>query len=252
MTTHLSYPSFHLQGGDWGAGIVRTMAVMFPDDIESLHLNFIFAKPFHPNANIITQSVSMQMLAYLLSSFSSSPTSSSSTFSSTCRWLLGMEEADVQALLVTQNFLKEGSGYYAIQSTRPYTLGVGLNDSPLGLLAWIGEKMRGNFSKDEILTNVCIYWFSQSITTSFRLYKEGGNFRDLFDPFVKAPTAVAIFPNEVTRPPRKWVEWYCNLTRFTRMKSGGHFAALEAPEEWLEDVRAHIADVIVKQKNSKI
>ena len=127
-------------------------------------------------------------------------------------------------------FGAEETGYQQIQGTKPQTLGFGLNDSPVGLAAWIVEKFRtwcdcnGNpetvFTKDELLTNITLYWVTQTGGSSTRIYYEnrvaqpnGGK--------VTVPTACALFPKEITVPPRKWVEARYNLVRWTEMPRGG-------------------------------
>jgi microsomal epoxide hydrolase len=149
-----------------------------------------------------------------------------------------------------QHFLQEETGYQRIQGTKPQTLGYALNDSPAGLAAWIVEKFRtwsdcdGNverrFTKDELLTNVMLYWVPEAITSSCRLYYEMMH-ADKFPPKdfrVDAPTGIAIFPHEILKPPRAWVERLYRVARWTRMPSGGHFAAMEEPQALVEDVRA--------------
>ena len=143
---------------------------------------------------------------------------------------------------------REG-GYSHIQATRPQTLGYGLNDSPAGLAAWIVEKFRvwsdcggdveSVFTRDELLTNVMIYWVTQTIVSSTRLYYESrerplslsaGN-------RVKPPVAVTLFPKEIGMPPRALAERGLNIARWTEMPRGGHFAAMEQPELLAQDIR---------------
>jgi len=149
-----------------------------------------------------------------------------------------------------QEFLKEETGYQRIQGTKPQTLGYALNDSPAGLAGWIVEKFRTwsdcdgdverRFSKDELLTNVTIYWVTETITSSTRLYYEMIH-ADKFPPRdvrVDVPTGCAIFPREILKPPRAWAERLYEVRRWTRMPRGGHFAAMEEPGLLVEDVRA--------------
>jgi pimeloyl-ACP methyl ester carboxylesterase len=156
------------------------------------------------------------------------------------------EQADLAAM---EQFQREESGYANEQGTKPQTLGVGLNDSPAGLLAWIVEKFRAwsdcdgdpetTFTKDQLITNVMLYWTTQTIASSARLYREtmhGGALSEP-TPFINVPTGVARFPKEVLRWPRSWVEHQYNLTHWTPMPRGGHFAAMEQPELFVDDVR---------------
>ena len=147
-------------------------------------------------------------------------------------------------------FFSEGA-FNMIQSTKPQTLGYGLNDSPVGLASWIVEKFyawsdtKGNiensFSKDELLTNVMIYWVTQTINTSIRRYLEEA--RATYaqggpkpEQRVEVPTAVAIFPAD-SNTPREWAERKVNIKRYTKMPKGGRFAALEQPDLYVNDLR---------------
>jgi microsomal epoxide hydrolase len=126
-------------------------------------------------------------------------------------------------------------------------VGYALNDSPAGLAAWIVEKFRawcdcdGNvesrFSKDELLTNITLYWATQTAASSARIYYEN-RVAGPVPGTVTVPTACALFPKEITTPPRRWVEARLNLTRWTEMPRGGHFAAMEQPELLVDDIRA--------------
>ena len=143
----------------------------------------------------------------------------------------------------------DGRGYQAIQGTKPQTLGYGLNDSPAGLAAWIVEKFHGwsdndgdvesAFTKDEMLTNITLYWVTQTITSSSRLYYESGNTPSTRRVgYIDVPTGAAIFPKEISFTPRRWAEARYNIVRWTLMPKGGHFAALEEPELLVDDIRA--------------
>jgi len=149
-----------------------------------------------------------------------------------------------------QQFLKEETGYQRIQGTKPQTLAYALNDSPAGLAAWIVEKFRTwsdcdgdierRFTKDQLLTNIMLYWVPETANSSCRLYYEAVH-ADQFPPSglrVEVPTGCAIFPREIIKPPRAWAERVFNVQRWTRMEQGGHFAAMEEPRALVEDVRA--------------
>ncbi|HTY27443.1 MAG TPA: epoxide hydrolase, partial [Mycobacterium sp.] len=138
------------------------------------------------------------------------------------------------------------------QSTRPQTLGYGLVDSPVGQMAWIVEKFwswmdcdghpENVLTRDELLDNVSLYWFTNSAASSARLYWE--SFKNLVDGGpVQAPTGVASFPKEILQAPRSWCEPRYNITHWTDMPRGGHFAAFEQPELFVDDVRAFFATV---------
>ncbi|MGW2841788.1 epoxide hydrolase family protein [Streptomyces sp. NPDC001493] len=141
-------------------------------------------------------------------------------------------------------------GAYALmQSTKPRTAAVGLNDSPAGLAAWIVEKLRGwsdcggdverSFTKDEILTNVTLYWLTGTIGSSMRMY--GAN--AAIPPAqharrVEVPSGFSLFAGDVVRPPRAWLERTANVVRVTEPARGGHFAAFEEPDLYAEELRA--------------
>ena len=141
------------------------------------------------------------------------------------------------------------TGYQAIQGTKPQTLAYGLTDSPAGLAAWITEKWRSwsdcdgdiekRFSKDEILTNISIYWFGQTINSSTRYYYEmRQNQAENFVPGrVESPVGISVFPGEIITAPRSWCEQTYNITHWSVHDRGGHFAALEEPELLVQDIR---------------
>lgn len=137
-------------------------------------------------------------------------------------------------------------GYEHVQRTRPLTLAYGLSDSPTGLLAWITEKYRAwshcngdlstRFSDDFLLTQASLYWFTNTISTSFRPYYEYGRSLTKRVNRVDVPTAVAVFPADLSQPPRSWAERTYNVTRYTCLPRGGNFAAHEEPGLLADDV----------------
>ena len=160
---------------------------------------------------------------------------------------------------VEQKYLQEGQawgvqeGAYAlIQSTKPQTAAYGLNDSPVGLAAWIVEKFRAwsdcggdvekRFTKDELLTNLTIYWATQTIGSSFLPYVIGqSGASEKPSKRVEVPTGVAIFPKDIVPAPKAFGERFFNIQRWTEMPRGGHFAALEEPELFVNDLREFFA-----------
>ena len=136
-----------------------------------------------------------------------------------------------------------------IQGTRPQTLAYGLTDSPVGLAAWIVEKFRAwsdcggdverRFTRDEILTQLTLYWVTATINSANRLYYERNRHPRALgaDDRVRVPTAVAIFPADIDKPPREWGERVYDVRRWTVMPRGGHFAAFEEPELLAADIR---------------
>jgi pimeloyl-ACP methyl ester carboxylesterase len=162
----------------------------------------------------------------------------------------GLSPEELADLGGLDGFLKKETGYQQIQGTKPQTLGFALNDSPAGQAAWIVEKFRTwsdcggdverRFTKDELLTNIMLYWVTQTATSSARLYCETMR-ADRFPPRdlqITVPTGAAIFPGEIIKPPRKWAEHRYNVQRWTRFAAGGHFAAMEEPTALVEDIRA--------------
>jgi len=215
MTENLGYPRFAAQGGDIGAGVTSRLGHGHAGSMIGIHLTSVTrpAPYLGPGSRELNQ-------------------------------------AERAHLAQRERWLREEGAYNHIQSTKPITLAYGLNDSPVGLAAWIVEKYRAwsdcggdverRFTKDELLTNITIYWVTQTIGSSVRMYYDNqrGTFEMGKDELIPAPAAVAIFPAEISRPPREWAERSYNVKRWTEMPSGGHFAALEEPELLAEDVRA--------------
>jgi pimeloyl-ACP methyl ester carboxylesterase len=207
----LGYQRFAAQGGDWGLHITRTLGRAWASKIVGIHLNI------QPSRAVLSQEAT--------------------------------NEAERRWLERRAQWLWEESGYSHIHETRPQTLAYGLNDSPVGLAGWIVEKFRAwsdchgevesVFTKDELLTNVMIYWVTQSINASTRLYYETAHQReDIFADRAEVPTGVAVFLDELPVPPRSLAQRLYNIQRWTEMKAGGHFAAWEQPQALVEDIRA--------------
>jgi pimeloyl-ACP methyl ester carboxylesterase len=218
LMSELGYPRFIVQGGDWGSVIGSELARRHAARCLGLHLNLAPFQP-PPAGDPLRNAVE-----------------------------------PVEAAWLRQNvqLLKDGMGYYAQQSTRPQTLAVALADSPLGLLAWLAEKYLAWSDADAsgaslvsdaaIADQVALYWMTDSIGSSVRLYYD-----EAHEPAVQArievPTAVAVFPRELIKNPRAWVAAHCNLVHWSVQPRGGHFAALEVPQLLLADLR-HFAGQI--------
>jgi pimeloyl-ACP methyl ester carboxylesterase len=219
LMERLDYDRYGVQGGDWGGIIGRSLAGNYPDRVIGFHTNFVLGGP-PPNTD---------------------------------RWA-GVSEEERTFLADRTEAFAEGSGYQEIQGTKPQSLGVGLNDSPAGLAAWIVEKFHGwsdhdghvedAFTRDQILANVTLYWVTETITSSARIYYESRHAQNRSTtPYVSVPTAGAIFPKEIYFTPRAWAEHRYNIVRWTVMPRGGHFAALEEPHLLVDDVRAFFREL---------
>ena len=169
--------------------------------------------------------------------------------------LEGLDTTDLARLDFAGRFQQDGMGWQRIQSTRPQTLSYGLTDSPVGQLAWIVEKFKewtasdkvpeDAVSRDHLLTNVSIYWFTATAGSSAQLYYESAHGDEAFvrtwgGPWpVKAPVGVAVFPEDVVLPIRRWAEPLLpTLSHWTEFDKGGHFAAMEQPGLLVQDIRA--------------
>ena len=205
----LGYDRYGAQGGDWGASVTSTMGVQRPDGLAAIHLNMAIAIPDRSTFDDLT------------------PT-------------------EQKALEDMAEHRRTGTGYSTEQSTRPQTVGYGLNDSPAGLCAWIAEKYwawtdcdghpERALSKQEMLDNISVYWFTQTAASSARLYWESFNTAHV-DP-VGVPTGISIFPREIFRPSRRWAEKrFTDLRFFEEVDRGGHFAAFEQPDLFVDQVR---------------
>jgi microsomal epoxide hydrolase len=212
LMKRLGYERYGVQGGDWGSVVGRMAALNDAPHVIGLHLNFCTAGAPPGQANA-TDGIPPPQLA-----------------------LVRERQAAMQNELA----------YFQIQSTKPQTLGYGLNDSPIGLAAWIVEKFRSwcdcdgdverKFTRDELLNNVMLYWVTQTITSSTRIYFEN---RVAPPPQrkVEVPVACAIFPKDIVTSTEKWMSAQHNLVRWTMMPRGGHFAAMEEPGLLAEDIR---------------
>jgi microsomal epoxide hydrolase len=206
LMARLGYERYVAQGGDWGARIVRGLAQLDAEHLLGIHLTM----------------------------FTPQPSDEAMALAEPGEAVRRHDAADL--------------GYQRIQATRPQSLAYGLADSPAGLAGWIVEKFRlwsdcggeieRSFTKDELLTNITLYWVTNTINSANRLYLEEG-IGGVGQPYppVTVPSAFALFPAELARPPRAWVERELNLVQWTEQPRGGHFAAMEEPELFVDDVR---------------
>lgn len=220
MAEHLCYSRYGAHGGDWGSTITELLARDHSAEVLGIHLTDV---PF-------------------LHTYQQPDDAS---------------RAEKKYLEAIQKFPQTQGAYALVQGCQPQVAAIGLVDSPIGLAAWIIEKFRRwsdcdgelerAFTKDELLTNVMLYWATGTIASSFLPYYDvahigalgwmGQKFRQLTGS-ASVPAAFAMFPKDLSRPPREWAERFFNVQRWTQMSRGGHFAALEAPEVLAEDIRA--------------
>lgn len=220
VTEILGYQKFVAHGGDWGSTVTEQLARSHPDSVLAIHLTdvpfgHLFQKPDDPSAD------------------------------------------EERFFKKNEDWMQHEGAYALIQSTKPHSLSPGLNDSPTGLAAWMVEKFRSwsdcngdiesRFSKDELLTHIMVYWATESIGTSFLPYFEYANASALtwikegiknWIGRCKVPTAFAIFPKDISSPPREWATRFFDVQGWTEMSRGGHFAAMEEPQLLVEDLRA--------------
>ncbi|MBE1487545.1 epoxide hydrolase family protein [Plantactinospora soyae] len=215
----LGYRPYIAQGGDVGAWITLTLAGLDAEHVLGAHVNFLFtAPPPDPAA------------------------------------LAGLEPSDRERLELLAKFLADGSGYMLLQATRPQTLAYGLTDSPVGQLAWIVEKFRewsdsakvpeDAVDRDRLLTNVMLYWLTATAGSSAQFYYETADqlptaaTPPAAPPPLPVPLGVAVFPRDSARPVRSFAEpMFPNIVQWHEFDRGGHFAALEEPDLFVDDLR---------------
>jgi len=208
MKDVLGYNTFLAAGGDVGSGITKSLANLYPENVAAIHLTDVG----YPNG--------------------------------TEDWST-MSKAEQEFGQVIQQWWYTEGAYAMLHATKPQTQAFGLNDSPTGLASWIiekfntwgtpGETIEDHFTKDELLTNIMIYWVSQTINSSMRTYAVGAHQQLASGQKVNVPTGVAVFSGDAPTP-KEWAERKVNLKRFTVREKGGHFAAMETPEVWVKEV----------------
>jgi len=210
LMDRLGYQHYGAQGGDWGSAITRQLGLLQPDHVIGLHLNTLGTSPSGDPEEM--------------------------------KLLTDKEKGYLEA---AQRFRQQGSGYFMIQSSRPQTLSYGLTDSPVGQLAWIAEKFaewsdsQSAIDRDQMLTNVSVYWFTSTANSSARLYLEfarsGSSWGKI--ELSSVPTGVAVFPHEIAPPIRRFAERANNIVHWSEFDRGGHFAAMEQPDLLVGDIR---------------
>ncbi len=214
LMARLGYDGYFAQGGDWGAAVTTAIGIQNLGRCAGIHVNMPFAPP-------------------------------------TKEALANPTDRDQQALAGANYYQEWDSGYSKQQSTRPQTLGYGLVDSPAGQAMWILEKFwawtdcdghpENALSRDELIDNIMIYWLNGAGASSARLYWEsfGKAFSGGDGETVAVPTGASIFPKEIIPTPRSWAEVrYPNIVYWNELDRGGHFAAFEQPELFVDEVRS--------------
>jgi pimeloyl-ACP methyl ester carboxylesterase len=221
LMTTLGYERYGAHGGDWGSTVTEHLARSHRDAVLGIHLTDVpfwhaLRKPEDPT------------------------------------------HAERRYLDAIAEFQKAEGAYALIQGTRPQSLAVGLNDSPAGLAAWLVDffqrwsdcdgDVERRFTKDELLTHVMLYWVTRSIGTSFAPYHAVMNagasrwiaeqVKQWLGSTKKVPAGFAMFPKDLSHPPKEWAERFFEVARWTEMPRGGHFAAHEEPELLADDIRA--------------
>jgi microsomal epoxide hydrolase len=218
MRDVLGYQRYGAAGGDFGSGITQLLALAHPESVVGIHvtdLGFYNLQSGQPD----------------------------------------LSEAERRYLGAQQGWFFQEGAYGMIQGSKPQSLAYGLNDSPVGLAGWIVEKFRAwsdcegdverRFSKDELLTNIMIYWVTQTINSSFGYYRDMNTPKLQPGQHIEVPAGFARFPKDIPGidPPRELAERHLRIARWTQMPSGGHFAALEEPALLAEDMHAFFHDL---------
>lgn len=216
LMTALGYPRFAVQGGDWGSWIGATTGLRHPDRVLGIHLNYLSTR-FRPAIGQGDPPLSEEEEAYL---------------AKVARWA----EAE--------------GAYIAIQATKPLTLAYAMTDSPVGLAAWYVEKFRSwsdcgeepdeILTKDEMITDIMVHWVTGTAHSAMRFYSESREHPLHLErgQKISPPCGIVHLPGELPMPPRSWAERAFNITHWTSLPRGGHFAAWEVPELLAEDLRA--------------
>ncbi|MFT4102005.1 MAG: epoxide hydrolase [Burkholderiaceae bacterium] len=210
LMRRLGYRRYVAQGGDWGSAISMAMGEAAPPELVAIHLNMVTTPPGRDQRD-------------------------------------DMDEREKALLARARYYKDQGSGYAIQQSTRPQTLAYGLTDSPSGQAAWIYEKFLewmdcdgdplNVLTRDEILDNIMLYWLPGTAGSSARLYWE--SFRQFAASEVRTPMAASIFPKDISPPARRWAERrFSNIVYWNELDRGGHFAAFEQPQLFVEELRA--------------
>jgi epoxide hydrolase len=224
VMAQLGYERYIAQGGDWGALVTRYLGEHHTQNVAAIHTNMLFAPPDQNDPEL----------------------------------LASISESELAAIAASAERTKDGTAYMEQQSTRPHSLGFGLDDSPLGLAGWILEKfhawcdIRGGMpiTTDRLIDNLMFYWLTGSATSAARLYCEsqraGTGALNEWTGRVDVPTGYAVYPYELLQTPRAWAAARYNLVHYAVQDRGGHFAAFEQPAVFATDLAA-FGDILIEQ-----
>ena len=217
VMAQLGYDRYVAQGGDWGALVTRYLGEHFAPNVVAIHTNMLFALPADGDPNA----------------------------------MVGVTEDEIAAMVRTSSQVANSTAYMDVQSTRPHSVGFGLDDSPLGLAGWVLEKFDAwcdtrdgmPISTDRLIDNLMLYWLTCTGTSAARLYYEsaraGTGALSPWSGRVDVPTGYAVYPCEILQTPRAWAEKHYNLVHYTHQERGGHFAAFEQPRLFAADLNAY-------------
>ena len=234
LMRRVGYERYVSQGGDWGAVVTDVMGRQAPGGLLGIHVTTLLGaieRPPTPNMQTAVPPEVAKALKY------GEPAPA------------GLSAEETIAYEGSKNFAARGSGFRAMNSTRPQTIGYSLADSPVGLAAWFYEKFaewtdtdgepERALTKDEMLDDITLYWLTNTAASSARLYWEDSAHKTKVGGVVSIPAAVSRFPGEIIPVPRSWAERaYPNLVYFNELEKGGHFAAWEQPELFAGEMRA--------------
>jgi pimeloyl-ACP methyl ester carboxylesterase len=212
MTEHLGYPTYLASGTDIGAGVATRLALKYPGHLQGIHVASVVNPPLTPESPPLT-------------------------------------DAEKAYKARSDQWEEEEGAYEHVHYTRPQTFAFALADSPVGLASWILEKFQfwsdhgddllSTFPPDMLIDNLMIYWATETIGSSIRLYYDHRHIRVPFKAtdHVNVPTAICMWPKDLVIAPREWAERFYNVHQYSSQTRGGHFPAWEAPDAYAHDVR---------------
>ena len=216
LMRRLGYDRYGAQGGDWGSAVALEVGRIDPEHVVGVHVNLLQTLPSGDPGELDE-----------------------------------LTDDETDRLGDLKRYDDELSGYQKVQATRPQTLAFGLHDSPVGQLAWIVDPFRlwtdsanvpeDSVDRDQLLTNVMVYWLTGTAASAARLYREAGAWTRRQP--ARVPVGVAVFAREIFRPIRGLAEKTHNITHWSEFDHGGHFAAMEVPGELADDVRSFFSSI---------